>query len=92
VELFQSGWAQLGFAGIVLYLVLLIATGRLVPRSVSKALVDQANHNAEIHQQAAAAADQRADLAVGALTTTVGRLESIERLVRALGTVKDTGT
>lgn len=78
----QAGWAQAGFAGIVAYVIIMIMTGRLVPRSVSKALVDQANHNADTHQAAAAAADARADLAVKAMLESAAATRALEQLVR----------
>lgn len=80
MSLFDSAPAQLGAVGILALVVLAIVAGRLMPRSVSRALVDQANANAARWQAAAEASDQRADL----LTRQVGELVAAMRAVEAL--------
>ena len=70
--------------GIVSIAVLLVLTGRLVPRSTSRALVQQANDNAELWQQAAAKQSERADLAVQQTEKLLTGLATIEALLRSL--------
>jgi hypothetical protein len=90
VPLFSSALAQWGAWGIVAIFVLLLATGRLVPRTTAKALVDQANANASRWQAAAEAADERADLVAKQNGELVSVMRSVEGLVRALQPRRDT--
>lgn len=86
--LFDSAWAQLGAVGIVAVFVLALLTGRLVPRSTAKLMVDQANENATRWRAAAEASDERADLAVrqtGELLQAVRAVEALLRRVPAGG-------
>jgi N-formylglutamate amidohydrolase len=99
VELFQSAWTQAGAVGLLALVVLLVVTGRLIPRSVAKdrleeahKSLDQANHTAELWQQAAAAGDQRADLAVKAMLEQAATSARIEALLRTLVPGKDSVT
>jgi hypothetical protein len=82
VSLFGSAWAQLGAVGLLAVFVLAILTGRLVPRSIAKDLVQRADANAERSQAAAVASDQRADETVRLLTEMVSAMRSVEALVR----------
>jgi hypothetical protein len=82
VSLFGSAWAQLGAVGLLAVFVLAILTGRLVPRSIAKDLVQRADANAERSQAAAMASDQRADETVRLLTEMVSAMRSVEALVR----------
>lgn len=84
MELFQSAWAQGGALGILLLVVVLVCTGRLVPRSVAKAWVDLAKTNAEIHQAAAAAADARADTAVNAMVEQTAAMREMQGVMRTI--------
>jgi len=84
VPLFDSAWAQLGAVGVVILFVLLLATGRLVPRSVAKALVDQANTTTARWQAAAEASDERADLFARQNGELLAAMRTVETLVRAL--------
>lgn len=84
MTLFDSAWAQLGAVGVVFLFVLLMATGRLVPRSTARALVDQANANASRWQAAAEASDERADLVTRQNGELMSALRTVETLVRAL--------
>jgi hypothetical protein len=84
VTLFGTAWAQLGAVGLVGIFVLLMATGRLVPRTTAKALVDQANANAARWQAAAEASDERADLVAKQNGELMSALRTVETLVRAL--------
>jgi len=82
MTLFDSPWAQLGAVGIVFLLVLLIATGRLMPRSTAQDQVDQANANAKLWQAAAEASNKRADLFGEQLGEIVAAMRAVEALVR----------
>lgn len=79
---FDAAWAQLGATGIVALFVLAILTGRLVPRSTAKALVDQANATAARWQAAAEASDKRADMFGEQLGEVVAAMRAVETLVR----------
>lgn len=85
MELFGTAWAQLGAVGIVAVFVLLLATGRLMPRSTAKTIVQQANENAARWQAAAAASDERADLVTKQNAELLQALRTVETLVRAWG-------
>lgn len=85
MELFGAAWAQLGAVGLVGIFVLMLATGRLVPRSTAKALAEQANNNAARWQAAAAASDERADLVTKQNAELLQVLRTVETLVRAWG-------
>jgi hypothetical protein len=82
MSLFDSAWSQLGAVGLLAVFVLAILTGRLVPRSIAKDLVQRADANAERSQAAAVASDQRADETVRLLTEMVSAMRSVEALVR----------
>ncbi len=82
MELFGSAWAQLGAVGLLALVVLMVVTGRLVPRSMAKSLIDQANVNAERWQAAATASDQRADETVRLMGEILTVMRSVETLVR----------
>lgn len=69
------------------FTVLLVLTGRLVPRSVARAQIEQANRNAELWQQAAAKQAERADLAVAQATQMLTGFATIEALLRSLSPV-----
>lgn len=84
MTLFDSPWSQLGAVGVVIIFVLLMATGRLMPRSSAKLLVDQANANAARWQAAAEASDERADLVTKQNGELMSALRTVETLVRAL--------
>ena len=72
-------------AGSILgFTVLLILTGRLVPRSVARSQIEQANTNAALWQQAADKQSARADLAVAQTEKLLTGLATIEALLRAL--------
>lgn len=79
--LLSSGLTAGGILGVA---VLLVLTGRLVPRSTSRALVKQANDNAELWQKAAAKQSERADLAVQQTEKLLTGLATIEALLRSL--------
>jgi len=84
VSLFESPWAQLGAVGVVFMFVLLLATGRLVPRSVAKTMIDQANTEAARWRAAAEADAERADLVARQNGELVAAMRSVEALVRLL--------
>jgi hypothetical protein len=79
---FDSAWAQWGAWGIVAIFVMLVAVGRLVPRSSARTLVDQANRSADLAWQAATAADKRADLFGTQLGEMLAAMRAVEMLVR----------
>lgn len=79
--LLSSGITAGGILGLT---VLLVLTGRLVPRSISRALVKQANDNAKMWQQAAEKQSERADLAVAQTEKLLTGLATIEALLRSL--------
>jgi len=85
VELFGSAWAQLGAVGLLGVFVLMLATGRLMPRSTAKALVDQANAGRDFYRSAAAASDERADLIARQNGELLQAMRTVETLVRAWG-------
>jgi hypothetical protein len=92
MDIWGSTWAQLGAVGLLAVLILLIFTGRLYPRSlVDKILreadqqVERADKRAELSRLAAEAADQRADTATSAVAQMLPVLQTVEKLVSALG-------
>ncbi len=85
MELFGSAWAQLGAVGLLGVFVLMLATGRLMPRSTARALVDQANTTAGRWQSAAEASDERADLFARQNAELLQAMRTLETLVRAWG-------
>lgn len=85
---FDTAWAQLGAVGVVFLFVLLLAMGKLVPRTIAKSLVDQANDNADRWQAAARASDERADLFARQNTELLQAMRTVEALVRALQPIR----
>lgn len=79
--LLSSGITAGSLVGLV---VLLVLSGRLVPRSVARAQIEQANTNAALWQQAAAKEAERADLAVTQSRELLTGLATIEALLRSL--------
>lgn len=79
--LLSSGVTAGGLVGLV---VLLVLSGRLVPRSIAQAQIKQANDNAELWQRTAEKQSDRADLAVQQTEKLLTGLATIEALLRGL--------
>ena len=79
--LLSSGVTAGGLVGLV---VILVLSGRLVPRSISRAQVKQANDNAELWQKAYEKQSDRADLATAQTEKLLTGMATLEALLRAL--------
>jgi len=78
-EVLQGGaWSLVGV------FVLAILTGRLVPRSTSKSLVDQANRTADAWQRAYEKQAALADLATRQSDQVMSEFETIEALIQSI--------
>lgn len=91
MSVFDAWPAQLGAVGLLGVVVMAILVGRLVPRSATRSLLEQAElrvqlaeHNAERWQAAAEASDKRADLLAQQLGEVLSAMRAVETLVRAL--------
>lgn len=90
MEIWGSAWAQLGAVGLVGLVLVLFFTGRLLPRSLVKDMLSQAQQailqaeaRAQADREARDAAVARADLLASTLTDMASSLRSVEALVRA---------
>lgn len=88
MDLLTPATLQYGAGGLVALFVLAILTGRLVPRSTLKTLVDQANQTAEMWRRTAEREAERGDLVLkqsDQLLTGMDTIQdSMETLVRSL--------
>lgn len=96
MNVWQAWPAQLGAVGILGLVVLAIIFGRLVPRSATKQLLEQAelrvqlaDRNADRWEKAAEASDKRADVFSEQLSEVLAAMHSVEALVRSLPSRRD---
>jgi len=92
LDIWGTAWAQLGAVGLLGVVFLLLFTGRLLPRSLVRETLDRAERSvtaadqrAEDSRKAAELADQRADLYRDTMREMLRSIQSVERLVGALG-------